>query len=117
MADTKVQLYQRRWYLKHRKEHIERTRLRRKLYKSQLRQYLTKFYKTHPCEHCGIDNPVVLEFHHKDPKEKKIEIGYLKSGSWSVDYLKREISKCQVLCANCHRIETSRVQGWFKAIQ
>lgn len=55
------------------------------------------------CE-CGIDNPMLLEFHHIDPSEKG---GLLaKANSWSEERILNEIAKCKVMCANCHRIHT-----------
>ncbi len=55
------------------------------------------------CMKCGYNKyPEVLEFHHKNPKEK--EFGISRSGhcrSW--ERVKKEIEKCNLLCANCHR--------------
>jgi len=52
------------------------------------------------CECCGEDNIFVLCFHHKDPNEKKFEIGDGIKSRWSV--LKHEILKCKLVCNNCH---------------
>jgi len=57
------------------------------------------------CERCGFNNPAALDFHHKNPKEKKDTIGNLKWSGCSNEVFKNEIEKCIVLCANCHRIE------------
>jgi uncharacterized CHY-type Zn-finger protein len=108
-------LYQKRWYLKHKVEHLARTNERRRRYKKEMREFLLEFYKTHPCETCGFNIPAALEFHHKVPKEKTIEVSLLINGSYSLEYAKKEIAKCSVLCANCHRILTSKENGWFKA--
>jgi 5-methylcytosine-specific restriction endonuclease McrA len=58
------------------------------------------------CQRCGYrEHPVALEFDHIDPLTKKYSIGsQLMSMSWKS--LHEEISKCQVLCANCHQIHT-----------
>ena len=53
------------------------------------------------CAKCGESRSHVLDFHHRDPKEKEFTIGKLRKGSQEV--LQKEISKCICLCANCHR--------------
>lgn len=40
-------------------------------------------------------------FHHKDPNEKDFELG--DSCRFSLEKLKKEVDKCQLLCANCHQ--------------
>lgn len=58
------------------------------------------------CYICGYDkNPAALEFHHPDDN-KDTEIAKLASKSWSMplkEKIDNEISKCIILCANCHR--------------
>ena len=53
------------------------------------------------CAKCGESRSHVLDFHHRNPKEKEFTIGQLRKGSQEV--LQKEISKCVCLCANCHR--------------
>lgn len=56
------------------------------------------------CNRChGIFLPSVYDFHHRDPKEKEFSIGSLLS-SKSIETLRKEAEKCELLCANCHRI-------------
>jgi hypothetical protein len=57
------------------------------------------------CEMCGYkEHHVALDFDHLDPSTKVRDIA--KMHTTSIEILKEEISKCQVLCANCHRIKT-----------
>lgn len=55
------------------------------------------------CIECGYCKSIAaLEFHHKDPNEKDFGIsakGYTRS--W--ERVKKELEKCVLLCANCHR--------------
>lgn len=53
------------------------------------------------CALCGIDNPAVLQFHHRDPKEKRFTLGGA-ARSKSIAQVQAEIAKCVVLCGNCH---------------
>jgi len=60
-------------------------------------------YKGGKCEVCGYDRCVeALEFHHRDLSEKEFGIsakGY--SRSWKA--VMKELDKCILVCANCHR--------------
>lgn len=58
------------------------------------------------CEVCGNDDYRVLEFDHLDHTQKSFTISEAVSKAKSLDKIKAEIDKCQVLCANCHRIKT-----------
>lgn len=63
------------------------------------------------CEHCGWnEHPAGLQFHHRDPSQKKFTITSSAMGSpkkypWEV--ILSEIAKCDLLCANCYFIEES----------
>jgi DNA-directed RNA polymerase subunit RPC12/RpoP len=52
------------------------------------------------CERCGYDKCLnALEFHHRDPTEKDPKW----SRGWNITRLRKELDKCDLLCANCHR--------------
>lgn len=56
------------------------------------------------CELCGYDrNIAVLEFHHINPDEKEFQLDMRHLSNTSLERLKEEADKCQLLCANCHR--------------
>jgi len=58
------------------------------------------------CIKCGYkEHPVALDFDHINPETKEFTIGTSYT-SVSLKRLHKEIKKCQILCANCHRIET-----------
>lgn len=53
------------------------------------------------CHRCGYQGvPAVYDFHHKDQNQKEFSWGG-KRTNW--ENLKKELDKCQLLCANCHR--------------
>jgi hypothetical protein len=60
-------------------------------------------YKGGKCEICGYNKCIgALEFHHKDTKEKEFSLsggGY----TYSLEKAKKEVDKCSLVCANCHR--------------
>lgn len=59
-------------------------------------------YKGGRCSVCGYDRCIgALEFHHVDPSVKEFGIG--NGNTRSFESLKKEIDKCILVCANCHR--------------
>ena len=58
--------------------------------------------KQRGCLLCGETTIACLDFHHRDPKTKSFCIG-LESGAVSLKRVIREVAKCDILCANCHR--------------
>ena len=59
-------------------------------------------YKGGKCEICGYDKCLgALDFHHLNPSEKDFTIG--QYNKLSFNELKKEVDKCILVCANCHR--------------
>lgn len=56
------------------------------------------------CVACGSE--IDLEFDHRDPDTKTIEISSPKLLDGPMDILIAEVDKCQLLCTPCHRIKT-----------
>jgi hypothetical protein len=54
------------------------------------------------CADCGETHPAVLYFHHRNPEEKEFNVADFVRLGKSPEALMKEISKCIVLCANCH---------------
>lgn len=60
-------------------------------------------YKGGKCEKCGYNECIAaLDFHHLNPLEKDFSIGN-KGYTRSWENIKKEIDKCILVCANCHR--------------
>lgn len=60
-------------------------------------------YKGGKCEICGYNKcNAALEFHHLDTSEKDFGIAY-KGYTRSLETCKKEVDKCILVCANCHR--------------
>lgn len=68
------------------------------------KEFLFNYLQEHPCVDCGEADPIVLEFDHVRGEK----IGDLKKMmySYSIQNLQKEIEKCEVRCANCHRKAT-----------
>ena len=58
------------------------------------------------CKNCGFNNhPEALDFHHRDPSKKSRTLANSLGVGWGKKRILEEIDKCDVLCANCHRIK------------
>lgn len=91
------------WYPKNRTKHIRYV----KDLKNRLSDYVINYKKERFCIDCGFPGykcPQVLDFDHM--KDKKFDISQHSLHILSLDKLKIEIEKCELVCANCHRIRT-----------
>jgi hypothetical protein len=68
--------------------------------KDELTKYVNELKKKSSCEKCGESRWYVLDFHHIGEKKNGIAIMMRKG---SMNSLLKEISKCIILCSNCHR--------------
>jgi 5-methylcytosine-specific restriction endonuclease McrA len=73
------------------------------------RHYVIGYLEAHCCIDCSVSDVRVLEFDHQK-NDKRYNVGVLVSDSRSLKLLMREIEKCVVRCANCHR-RKSAVEG------
>ena len=73
---------------------------------AEKRDYLNTIKTLCGCAKCGYDaHAQALDFNHLDPTQKRGNIAERVS-SWGWNTLMEEVLKCEVLCANCHRLET-----------
>ncbi len=57
------------------------------------------------CRNCGLKDPTVLDFHHRTRTDKVAAVSKLLASRLDLIAIVREIDKCEVICANCHRRE------------
>jgi hypothetical protein len=104
--------FRKNWYEDNKATHLENVRERKERVRQEAREYVWNYLTTHPCIRCGEPDPTVLEFHHRHGK--KSEVSKMVADGLSIATIQAEINKCDVLCANCHRRQTSQSQGWFR---
>lgn len=76
-------------------------------------RFVCEYLLTHFCVDCGEADPIVLEFDHV--RGKKLDsISALKNRTKKT--VEREIKKCVVRCANCHRRKTAKQFSWRSKI-
>ncbi len=68
---------------------------------------LTDQIKSGPCADCrGVFDPICMDFDHRPGEIKgfSLSVGYRVSAERQI----AELAKCDVVCANCHRLRTHR---------
>ena len=96
------------YYQKNKEKIKKQTQKYRINHKQQYKKYnqdrvrwFKDYKKTLKCKICGEDRPEALCFHHKNPKEKKYDIGEMVITHNQKEVI-LEITKCDILCINCH---------------
>jgi hypothetical protein len=88
----------------YRKANRERTLSVNKEYRARMKA-AQHALKSFPCADCGgVFDPVCMDFDHR-PGEAKIKC---VAKIQNIEAMKAEAAKCDLVCANCHRIRTYR---------
>ncbi len=62
------------------------------------------------CLLCGMDFDgectALFDFHHRDPSRKSFQLNIASLDRYSREKVVKEAKKCDLLCANCHRMVT-----------
>lgn len=90
-----------------RREDARAAAARRKL---RARAIVAAHLATHPCADCGDRDLAVLEFDHVAGKRR--HVSWLVHKGAPPARLHEEIARCEVVCANCHRMRTAARAGW-----
>ena len=93
-----------------------RTQLNAIKLKDRLRVQMLEYLSSRSCAHCGIADIRVLDFDHIDPATKSFSIARAIANVSSWQKILAEIQKCQILCANCHKIKTAAEQKWYRNV-
>jgi ferredoxin len=97
--------YQRRWYKENRELHMQRV-LKVNRRRRELGKDFVDDLKCVPCADCGVKYPpYVMDFDHVRG-EKQLNLSRLRNSRLAWAKLVAEIEKCEVVCANCHRMRT-----------
>lgn len=71
------------------------------------REWVNDLKSNTPCKDCDMQYPYfVMDFDHLDPVKKTKCVSFLVQRGYSRAVIEREIQKCELVCANCHRTRT-----------
>lgn len=91
----------------YRKYHLHVNKRRQARYKDRIIAWITAYKQERGCKICGEKHPACLDFHHRDPMQKKDGMtsmsALIRTGRAGMKTIRLEVAKCDVICANCHR--------------
>ena len=91
---------ERKWYRENRQRVLDKKNAK----KARLRA-LVRAAKARPCADCNVEYPYfVMDFDHVSGEKIMIISKLVNRGA--TRQLLEELEKCEVVCANCHRIRT-----------
>ena len=99
---NKAKLYNARWYQKNKAKCKEAALVRR----AKLQVAVDQIKLDSGCIDCGYnEHPRALDFDHIG-SNKVFNVSAMVSHGYCFEKVLEEIAKCEVRCANCHRIRT-----------
>lgn len=101
-----------KYYRANRKKQIKVVGVRKRNVINSVRQFIYDYLKCHSCVDCNESDPIVLEFDHVRDKKRNNLSNMIGNGCSLASVLK-EVAKCEVRCANCHRRKTAKDQDWY----
>lgn len=105
-------VYFKTYYKRHIVNERQRLSTRNKLYRIKIRQLAHESKLNKPCADCGIIyNPVCMDYDHRPGTIKCFQISCVAHNWTSIKQLHDEIAKCDIVCANCHRMRTFKRSG------
>lgn len=101
------------WAKANRKHHNANVQQRRLELRADLYAKKEAYLLEHPCVDCKEPDPIVLDFDHEEPSKKTESVSVMIRSCISWETILKEIAKCSVRCANCHRRRThkQRLEG------
>jgi hypothetical protein len=107
--------YQRQHYKQNKENYKAVAKKSRDTYRKKAYNFLIEYAKD-GCIICGESDFRCLEFDHINPEDKAHTISRMIQEMQSIDNIKLELTKCRVMCCNCHRKHTAEQFGWYKML-
>lgn len=89
------------------KNNVNKVRQYKRKYKHEqkrlAREHIRLIKEQSGCKICGNKNIHCLDFHHRPKTKKKNTVCNLVRHGYSLELIKKEIKKCDIVCSNCHR--------------
>jgi len=94
-------------------EQKEKYNKRRKTSSERFKEKIAQIKETNGCSDCGKKLPhYVLEFDHVPERGKKVDGIFRVFKTYGIETAIKEIEKCDIVCANCHKTRTYKRKPW-----
>lgn len=103
----------RNYYHQNHERQLKLALLRKERYIEERRGYINEYKRNKTCMDCrGKFPPVAMDFDHREDEAKSRTISRMVFRDTSnFEKIKEEMTKCDLVCANCHRVRThDRIQ-------
>ena len=91
---------------------IEKTGVRRRTAAEKFKKIIAEIKEKTGCTDCKQKFPhYILEFDHL-PEQEKLGGVYKVFKEYGISIALKEIEKCEVVCANCHKVRTYNRRPW-----
>ena len=109
-SKEKQREYAKAHYYANREAYLARSRTANAKRRDEVTAYVRDLKSSTPCADCEVQyHFAVMQFDHLG--DKKADIAKVVR-IWSLDQIKAEIAKCEIVCANCHQMRTwNRLQS------
>lgn len=99
--------YCKKHYQDNKSRYIARSKLSNKDLAQRNRDFVNSIKESFACFDCGSKYPAcAMDFDHREGHTKEYNVSKMVAHSLGLDRIKSEIAKCDLVCANCHRIRT-----------
>lgn len=99
-------IYKRGWYQRNKKKVKARVRRNNDRYRQECVVFVQELKNSTPCADCGKRfHFSAMDFDHVRG-DKYMEVSLLVRRAFGLKRVKEEISKCDIVCSNCHRVRT-----------
>jgi hypothetical protein len=102
-------------YKRYKALYIDRAKKRNRRLRLDYQTRMLEYLSDKACLLCDENDIRVLEFDHLVLQEKKFTISQAVRLGYPWDKVIKEIQKCRILCANCHKKRTAAQFNWYKS--
>lgn len=99
------------YYVENKARHVRNCVAARKRQRLENLKFIWEYKLKHPCVDCGEPDPVVLDFDHVRGRKS---YGMAMIYNMARETLLKELEKCEVRCANCHRRKTAKTNRYYR---
>lgn len=99
-------------YLNNKQNYLTNNQSRKRQRRKEIYEFLREHCKN-GCVECGESDFRCLDFDHLDRTTKESSISSMVGSGLSLARIEKELAKCRIVCANCHRKHTANQFNWY----